>query len=383
MNAARIRGIALQFAVFAAVAWLGYQLLSTAQENLSARGMQTGFGFLSVTAGFDLDFKLIDYTLGVGTYGRIFIIGILNTLLVSVCAIVASTTLAFVVGFMRLSTNWLLSRLALAYVEVIRNTPLLMQIVFWHVSIFAVLPRVDRSLDVFDMGIVFVNNRGFYLPSPVAGELLWLTGLAVLAALVGAAVFRRWARRRQDLTRQRFPLFWLSLAIVVGLPAIIHMAAGAPLDWEIPELRRFNFEGGVRLPPAFVTLFVALTIYHSAHKAETVRSGVQSVHAGQFEAARSLGMRWGLAMRLVVAPQAMRAIVPPMLNGWISLVKNSSLGIAIGYAELTGLFMQTSINQAGHAIEIVAMTMGFYMIVSLTMSGVANLYDRRMRIVEG
>ena len=379
----RVRIYGYQLIVFGGFAWLAWFAFSTMSHKLAALGMQTGFSFLFLTAGFDTDFKLIDYQPGVGTYGRIFFIGVLNTLFISFFAIVASTVIAFVVGIARVSPNWLVSRLALAYVELIRNTPILMQIVMWHVTIFFVLPKVRQSIDLFGLGIAFINNRGLYLPSPVPGEMFWASVAALGVAVAAVIMLHRWAQRRQDLTGARFPVFLVSLGVVLAFPGAVFLATGAPLGWQVPALQTFNFEGGVRLPPAFVILLIALTVYHSAEKAEAVRAGIQSVPKGQLEAAHALGLGGGLSMRLVLLPQAMRAIVPPLISGWLGVTRNASLGIAIGYPELVGLFMQTALNQAGHAIEIVAMTMGFYMLLSFLIALLLNAYDRRMRITEG
>ena len=379
----RMREVFYQFVVFGGFAWLAYFLISTTADNLASRGMQTGLGFLSVTAGFDIDFKLIEYAPGVGTYGRIFVVGILNTLFISFFVIVASTTLAFTVGIMRLSSNWLVSRMALVYVEVIRNTPVLVHLVFWHVTILGLLPQVAQSHDAFGLGIAFVNNRGFYIPAPAADQPLWTIAAALVVALAAIIPLRRWARARQDATGRQFPVFWGSLGLILGLPAIVFLASGTPLGWEIPALGVFNYSGGLRLPPSFVTLFIALTLYHAAYKAETVRAGIESVHGGQMEAAHALGFRPGQALRFILVPQAMRAIIPPLISGWLGAARNTSLGIAVAYPELVGVFMHTSLNQAGHAVEIVAMTMGFYMLLSLLIALVLNAYDKRLRAAGG
>ncbi len=375
----RVRDIFFQLVTFCIVGWLAWYLFSNTARNLEARGMSSGFGFIFTTAGFDTDFKLIDYAAG-GTYGRVFVVGMLNTLFVSLIAIVGTTALGFFVGIMRLSSNWLIARLALVYVEILRNTPLLLQIVFWYLGVFALLPRVRQSLDIFGVGIL--NNRGLYLPGPIAGNLLWASVAALAAAIIGVIVLRRWAHARQDLTGQQFPVFWVSLAALAGLPTIVFLVTGAPLVWEIPELRGFNYQGGLRLPPAFLALLVALTIYHSAHMAEAVRAGILSVSRGQTEAAHALGLTPGRTMQLVVIPQAMRAIVPPMISLWMNCVKNSSLAVAIGYSDVVALFMQTALNQSGYAVEIVAMTMAFYMTVSLTISGLLNVYNKRVQLRE-
>ncbi len=376
----RVRNFFYQLLTAGTFAWLVWYLFTNTAHNLEIRGMNSGFGFMTRTAGFDTDFKLIEYTVGTGTYGRIFIVGCLNTLFVSAIAIVASTIIGFFMGILRLSSNWLIARLALAYVEILRNTPLLMQIIFWYLGVFSLLPRVKQSADF--LGIAFLNNRGLYLPSPVPGDLFWMTTTAFVIGVVAAFMIRRWARRRQEQTGQQFPSFWAALGVVVILPGVVYLVTGMPLAWDIAALEGFNYQGGFALPPAFLALLVALTINHSADMAESVRAGILSVSRGQTEAANALGLRPGRVMRLVIIPQAMLAIVPPMISTWMNVVKNSSLAVAIGYSDVVALFMQTSLNQSGHAIEIVAITMLFYGTISLSISFVMNIYNKRVQLRE-
>ena len=376
----RVRNFFYQTLTAGTFAWLVWYLFTNTSHNLEVRGMNSGFGFLFQTAGFDTDFKLIEYTVGTGTYGRIFFVGVLNTLFVSVFAIVASTVIGFFMGVMRLSTNWLISRLALTYVEILRNVPLLIQIIFWYLGVFALLPKVKQSADF--LGMAFLNNRGLYVPSAVPGEMFWMTMTAFVIAVVAAFMIRRWARRRQEQTGQQFPSFWAGLGVIVALPGVVYLATGMPLSWDIAALEGFNYQGGFALPPAFLALLVSLTIYHSAHMAEAVRAGILSVSKGQTEAANALGLRPGRVMALVIIPQAMLAIVPPMISTWMNVVKNSSLAVAIGYSDVVALFMQTSLNQSGYAIEIVAITMLFYMTISLTISFFMNIYNKRVQLRE-
>jgi general L-amino acid transport system permease protein len=379
----RVRSVFYQFLIVASVAWFIWYLVGNTAQNLEARGMHTGFGFLKVAAGFDSSFKLISNEPGVGTYGRIFIIGALNTLYISVLAILFSTTLGFFIGVLRLSSNWLVAKVALAYVEIFRNTPLLIQIIFWYICVFSLLPRVKNSIDLSGgAGYLLLNNRGFYMPWPMPGDLLWLTGAAIITTVIAVTIFRRWAHNRQDKTGQELPTFMISVAILISLPAIAFFISGMPLDWDMPKLEGFNFVGGASLPPSFMALLFALTIYHASYMAEMVRAGVLSVDKGQHEAARSLGLKKRRVMSLVIIPQAMPAIVPPMISNWMSTIKNSSLAIAIGYPDLVSLFMQTSLNQAGYAIELVGITMTFYMIVGLTISWLLNIYNKRVQLVE-
>ena len=382
-NDARVRSVFYQLLTLAAVGWAVWYLVTTTAHNLEVRGMSSGFSFLNVEAGFDTDFKLVEYVPGIGTYGDIFIIGVLNTLYISVLAIAASTVLGFTIGVLRLSSNWLVSKLTLAYVEIFRNTPLLIQIIFWYTGIFSLLPKVRKSYDLSGgTEVVLLNNRGLYMAWPVPGDLLWMTGVAFIVAVLAVAVLRRWAHKRQDATGQVFPTLLPSAALIILLPGLVFLMTGTPLGWDVPVLEGFNFAGGATVPPAFLALLVALSIYHAAHLAESVRAGILSVSRGQHDAALAIGLRQNRVFSLVVIPQAMPAIVPPMISLWMNVVKNSSLAIAIGYPDLVAVFMQTSLNQAGRAIEIVGMTMAFYMFVSLTISGLLNIYNKRVQLVE-
>jgi len=379
----RVRSVVYQLLTAGIVGWLAWYLASNTAHNLAARGMNTGFGFINVSAGFDTDFKLIEYTPGIGTYGDIFLIGVLNTLLVSFFAIIFSTMLGFFVGVMRLSSNWLVAKVALVYVEIFRNVPLLIQIIFWYMGVFNVLPVIKQSLDLsFGTGWMTLNNRGLYISTPIFGDLFWMTAVTMVVALVGAALYRRHARKVQDASGRQINTLWPSLGAIIVLPLAVFLATGSPLAWNMPEIKGFNFVGGTSLPPAFLALLLSLSIYHASHIAEAVRAGILSVNTGQNEAARSIGLSPGRVMSMVVIPQAMRAIMPPLISNWMNVVKNSSLAIAIGYSDIVSLFMQTALNQAGYAVEMVGMTMGFYMVVSLTISFFLNIYNKRVQLVE-
>ena len=233
-----------------------------------------------------------------------------------------------------------------------------------------------------ELGIIQLNNRGLYFPEPQPGDLFWLTMIALLVAIAVVYFLVIWAKRRQLATGERFPVFWTSLAILFGLPLVVYFATGSPLTWSIPILKGFNFRGGAVLPPSFLALFLALVIYHASYIAESVRAGILSVSHGQTEASSSLGLKPGWTLRLIIIPQAMRAIMPPLISTWMTVVKNSSLAIAIGYPDLVSVYMQTSLNQSGHAIEIVAMVMLFYSTVSLTISAALNYYNERVQLKE-
>lgn len=379
----RVRSIFYQLLTAGIVGALVWYLVSNTSHNLEARGMKAGFGFLKGSAGFDTDFKLIDYVPGVGTYSRIFLIGVLNTLLVSFLAVILSTMLGFFVGVMRLSSNWLVAKVALAFVEIFRNVPLLIQIIFWYMGVFSVLPVVRKSIDLsFGAGWMELNNRGLYLSTPIFGDLFWMTVVAAAVGIIATVLLRRHAHKVQEETGRQIQTLLPSLGAVFLLPLVVYLATGMPLSWDRPVLEGFNFTGGTSLPPAFLALVLSLSIYHAAHIAEAVRAGILSVNSGQSEAAFSIGLSPARVMSMVVIPQAMRSIVPPLISNWMNTVKNSSLAIAIGYSDVVSLFMQTSLNQAGHAVEIVGMTMGFYMFVSLTISFFLNIYNKRVQLVE-
>jgi general L-amino acid transport system permease protein len=306
----------------------------------------------------------------------VFLVGLLNTLLVAALGIALATVLGFLIGLARLSPNWLLARLAGGYVELIRNLPLLFQILFWYLAVLGTLPGPRQSISL--AGVIFLNNRGIIMPAPVAGAGVVVAAFGV--GVVGAIALAFWARRRQERTGQRIPLLWLSLALILGLPLAAFVAAGFPISFERPMLRGFNFVGGIRLIPEFVALLLALTIYTAAFIAEVVRAGVLAVPRGQTEAALALGLRRGLMLRLIVVPQALRVIVPPLTNQYLNLTKNSSLAVAIGYPDLFAVFAGTALNQTGQAIEIIAITMAVYLAISLLTSAFMNWYNTRIQV---
>ncbi len=383
LNDERVRAVFYQILTAAVVGWVGWYLFTTTSHNLEVRGMGSGFGFMNIEAGFDPDFKLIAYEPGVGKYRDIFFIGVLNTLYISFLAIIASTFLGFTIGVLRLSKNWVISRVALTFVEIFRNTPLLIQIIFWYTGIFSLLPKVRDSIDLSaGAEVLLLNNRGLYAAWPIPGDLFWMTIAAFILAIISSLIYKHWAKKRREATGQISPVFRVSAALILFLPGIVYLATGTPLGWDIPTLEGFNFVGGATLSPAFLSLFVALTIYHAAHLAESVRAGILSVSRGQHDAAMAIGLPQKRVMSLVIIPQAMPAIVPPMISLWMNVVKNSSLAIAIGYPDLVSVFMGTSLNQVGHAIEIVGMTMAFYMFVSLSISALLNIYNKRVQLIE-
>lgn len=371
---ARWRAVLLQGAVVAVVGGLGFVLVRATLANMEARGITTGFGFLGRTAGFDIQMTLVDYD-QTSTYGRALLVALLNTLLVAVIGIVLASALGFAIGIARLSSNWLVARIAGAYVEIVRNVPLLLQLFFWYFAVLRALPGPREGLELF--GAFHLNLRGLYLPRPLFEPAMWAVPAALAAALAAGWGIRRWARRRQRETGRPFPSFAAGLGLVVGLPALAFALAGAPVAWEFPELRGFNLRGGLQLIPEFVALVVSLTMYTAAFIAEIVRAGIQSVGRGQIEAAQSLGLRAPTALRLVVLPQALRLIIPPLTSQYLNLTKNSSLAAAIAYPDLVLVFAGTALVQTGQAVEIIAITMGVYLLLSLFVSAFMNWYNRR------
>ena len=378
-NRPKIRAVFYQFALLAVLVWLGYEFALNAKANLDALKIASGFGFLDNTAGFAINQSLIPYNES-DTYGRVFLVGLLNTLLVAAIGIVLATILGFCIGIARLSRNWLLARLAEAYVELIRNLPLLFQLLFWYLAVLGTLPGPRQSISLF--GEIFLNNRGIIVPAPVAGE-----GAAAVAAVFAVSVvvtvaLRLWARRLQIRTGRQVPLLWTSLALLIVPSLLALIMTGFPIGFEKPELRGFNFVGGIRLFPEFVALVVALTTYTAAFIAEVVRAGLLAVPRGQSEAASALGLRRGLTLRLIIVPQALRVIVPPLTNQYLNLTKNSSLAVAIGYPDLFAVFAGTTLSQTGQAIEIIAITMAVYLAISLITSALMNWYNAHIGIAE-
>ncbi len=378
-NDAHYRAIFFQALVLALVVSFGVFLVGNALENLERRGIASGFDFLSSTAGFGIIMHLIEYS-EESSYGRAFLVGLLNTLLVSSLGIVIATFVGFMIGICRLSRNWLVAKLATAYIETLRNIPLLLQIFFWYFALLVPLPSPHQSIE-FDR-MVFLNNRGLYLPEPTFHPGIGMILLAFLVGIVTVVLMARWARRRREITGRHFRMVYISSGTLIGLPVITAMITGLSVSWEFPELKGFNFVGGVVLIPELVALLVALSAYTAAFIAEIVRAGIQSVSRGQIEAAYSLGLRPGQTLRLVIIPQALRVIIPPLTSQYLNLTKNSSLAVAIAYPELVSVFAGTVLNQTGQAIEVIAITMTVYLTISLLISLFMNWYNRRIALVE-
>ena len=374
-----IRGILYQAILILVVVAFGYWLVSNAITNLRAQGKTFGFDFLWNTAGFDISFKLLPFDRS-STYFEVFVVGLVNTLFVSAISIVLATFLGFFLGIARLSKNWLVANIAGAYVEVSRNIPLLLQLFIWYFAVLKVMPPVKQSLSFGDT--IFLNGRGLFFPLPIFDDrFVWVVAAFVLS-VVGVVMLRRWARLRLEATGKRFPVFATSLLILIGVTGLGYLLSGTQIGLDVPSLQGFNFRGGFSAPPELAALIMGLTFYTATFIGENVRAGIQAVSHGQTEAAQSLGLNDGDRLRLVIIPQAMRVIVPPLTSEYLSLTKNSTLGAAIAFPELASIFSGTALNQAGRAIEIVGMTMLVYLTFSLITSLFMNIYNARVALVE-
>lgn len=383
-NASLIYNPTFRSAVFQIVAILAlifffYTIVNNALNNLEARGIATGFGFLNQEAGFGIGLTLIEYN-ETYSYGRTFIIGLLNTALVSFLGIILATVIGFIVGIARLSSNWLVSRFAAVYIEIFRNIPLLLQIFFWYFAVLQALPSARQSMSLGEA--IFLNVRGLYFPAPVFGEGSSVVIATFVIGIVASVLINIWAKNKQRLTGQQTPMGRIIFGLVVVLPTIIYFVMGSPISAEYPELKGFNFRGGISIIPELAALLLALSIYTASFIAEIVRSGINAVSHGQTEAAMSLGLPRTRTLKLVIIPQALRIIIPPLTSQYLNLTKNSSLAMAIGYPDLVSVFAGTTLNQTGQAIEIIAMTMAVYLTLSLVTSALMNLYNRKVALVE-
>ena len=368
-------GFVLQLLFVAALAWISYEIVANARANLQAQRITAGFGFLANNAGFDVSQSLIPYS-GSDPYTRVFLVGLLNTLLVSVIGIFFATIIGFLVALGRLSPNWLLARISGGYVELIRNLPVLFQILFWYLAVLAALPNPRQSISLFDS--IFLSNRGLVIPKPIGQAGFEPFVVALLVAIVASLVLWRYARRQLFESGKVIKVWPYALGMIIGLPLASALIFGAPVTFEVPALKGFNFAGGSRVIPEFVALTLALSTYTAAFIAEIVRAGILSVHKGQMEAGSSLGLQRGSVLRLIVIPQAMRVILPPLTNQYLNLTKNSSLAVAIGYPDLVSVFAGTTLSQTGQAIEIIGITMGVYLLISLITSAIMSFYGWRI-----
>jgi general L-amino acid transport system permease protein len=379
-NDSGLRNFFFEMLLLAFLGFLFWFVVGNAVHNLAEANIASGFGFLSREAGFGINFSPFLAYQETSSYQRVFLVGLQNTLIISFLGIVLATMLGFVIGIARLADNWVISRLAYVYVEVMRNIPLLLWIFIWYFSVLRLLPSPRDSVELGWFG--FLNIRGLTMPEPLyqpgAGWIAVAFGIAVVAAWA----LSRWARSRQMATGQQFPVFWASVGLIVGLPVLAYLLTGMPIEFERPTMSTFGARGGMAIPPEFLGLLMALTTYTSSYIAEIVRAGILAVNKGQTEAAHALGLRSGPTLRLVVIPQAMRVIIPPMTNQYLNLAKNSSLAVAIAYPDLVSVFAGTALNQTGQAVEILLMTMLTYLAMSLLTSLFMNWFNARMALVE-
>ena len=372
------RAILFQILSIGVVGLIIYYLASNTVVNLQKQSIATGFGFLNKEAAFEIGESLIPYS-AANTYIRALLVGALNTIKVAFVGIVVTILLGTIIGVARLSTNWLVAKLSAIYIEVMQDLPILLQLVFWYAIFYESLPPPSEAL--CPGAGIYLCKRGvaFTIPEAHPAHLFML--FAFLGACVAAYFIRRWARKRQERTGQYFPVFRVSLALLIGLPFIVWLAAGSPMKMNAPKLTVFNFEGGLTVSPEFMALLLGLVLYTSAFVAEVVRAGIQSVSKGQREAAMSIGLRPTQVLNLVILPQALRVIVPPLTSQMLNLTKNSSLAVAIGYPDFVSV-ANTTINQTGQSIEGVALIMAVYLVFSLSTSAFMNWYNKRVALVE-
>lgn len=373
-----IRGIFFQVLTIVLLVVFVWWVAHNTAVNLARANIASGFGFLNGRAGFEVGQSLIAYSSD-STYGRALLVGLLNTLLIAVTGIITATIIGFIIGIGRLSRNWLIAKLCTVYVEVFRNIPPLLVIFFWYSGVLAVLPNARESLHL-PLGS-YLNNRGLAFPKPIFGEGFWLVLVAFVIAIIAVIAMARWAHRRQAATGQPFHTIWASIGLLIGLPLIAFLLAGAPLSFDYPIVGKFNLTGGSVVGPEFMSLFLALSFYTAAFIAEIVRAGIRGVAKGQTEAAGALGLHPSSITRLVVIPQAFRIIIPPLSSQYLNLTKNSSLAIAIGFADLVAVG-STTLNQTGQAIEVILIWMVVYLALSIVTSLFMNWFNAKMALVE-
>ncbi len=379
LNNPVFRALFFQTIILGGIIALGVYIVGNTLDNLERQGIASGFDFLNTASGFAIVMTLIEYSES-STHGTVFLVGLYNTIVVSVFSIFLATALGFIIGVARLSNNWLVSNIAMVYIEIIRNIPLLLQIFFWYFGVLRNLPGPKQSLEFLDS--FFVNNRGIYSPSPIPESGFFLVIIAFIVGIIATIVVARWAHKRQDQTGQQFPVFFTALGLIIGLPFVALAVSGFPIAWDYPALKGFNYQGGMVIIPEFIALSFALSIYTAAFIAEIVRAGITAVSKGQTEAAGALGLRKNPTLRLVVIPQALRVIIPPLSSQYLNLTKNSSLAAAIAYPDMTSVFAGTSLNQTGQAIEVLSITMAVYLTLSLGISAFMNWYNNKMALVE-
>ena len=379
----RVRRIFIQVVAFAILFGFILFIVDNTQTNLKRLNIEPGFAFMNDIAGFLAtypNFNLTGFDINTSTHLHVFFTGLVNTLIVAIMGIVFASVLGFVLGILRLSNNVLINYLAAAYVELMRNVPLLLWILIWYFAVILSAPSVKNSFNLFDM--VFLNQRYIAAPKPEFLEGFWLFPVAIVVAVAGIVYLARWSSKRLKGTGKHYPIFFPSLGILFGVPLLALAVTGFPVTWEIPVLKGFNFRGGIQLPAQYIAMVMALSVYTSAYIAELVRAGIVSVSRGQLDASKAIGLKPGPIMRLVVIPQAMRVIIPPLASQYMNLTKNTSLAVAIGYMDIVNVFAGVSLMQTGNALEIIMLTMMVYATLSLIISLFMNYFNKRMAIVE-
>jgi len=375
------RGVIIQIFTMALVFALLAAIARNVVINLEAVGKEFSFGFLLWPAAYDIGFSpFLEYT-NKSTHLRAAVVGLLNTLLVAFWGCILATVLGFVLGIMRLSSNWLVSKISYVYVEFMRNVPILIHILAIYSLVVTLLPPAKKAINV-GADAFFLSNRGFYVPSPVFEDGAAFVGIVVLISIALVYFFKRWARRTQDETGKIYPVLWISVGILIALPGIAFLAMGMPLSWDVPALKGFNFRGGMAIKPEFLALWLALSLYTACFIAEIVRAGILAVSHGQTEAAFALGLRPNRTLQLIIIPQALRIIIPPLCSQYLNLTKNSSLAIAIGYMDITATLGGISLMQTGKEMETMLIVMGIYLLISLLISAFMNWFNHRIKLTE-
>jgi general L-amino acid transport system permease protein len=374
----KVRSIFFQIVTIAVLVFVVWSIAHNVSSNLARSNTASGYGFLGGRSGFDVGSSLIAYSSD-STYGDALLVGLLNTLMVAVVGIITATIIGFVIGIGRLSRNWLIAKLCTVYVEVFRNIPPLLVIFFWYSGVLAALPQ---ARDAYNLPFsTFLSNRGLTFPKPVWGDGAWIIPAALVLAILVAIGFSRWAKNQQIRTGKQYPTIITAIGLIIALPIIGFLIMGAPLTFDYPVAGRFNLSGGSVVGPEFVALYLALSFYTAAFIAEIIRAGIRGVAKGQTEAASALGLHPNMTTRLVVVPQAMRIIIPPLTSQYLNLTKNSSLGVAIGFPELVSTG-GTTMNQTGQAVEIVSIWLAIYLTISVATSLFMNWFNAKMALVE-
>ncbi len=375
----KYRGVTIQIiALILLLAFIGFIVNNTIQ-NLNELGVETGYSFLGEPSNYDINQHLISYD-SRSSHFTAFLVGLINTGLVAICGIILATILGFTAGVLRLSKNWLVNRIMYVYVEFTRNVPVLLQILLLYGVIVHNLPKAKGAMQPLEN--FFLSNRGLYMPKPIFESGFGMVAIAFLIALVAAILFARYAKKKQLATGERLPVLGINAGFIIGLPLLVYFIMGSPLSFEIPALKGFNYKGGIAIKPEFMALWLALSLYTGAFIAEIVRAGITSISKGQTEASYALGIKPSWSMRLVVLPQALRVIIPPLISQYLNITKNSSLAIAIGYMDIVATIGGISLNQTGRALECMSIVLGTYLVISLSISALMNVYNKRVALVE-